>query len=558
MLTRASQRLLLAGAALAASAGAQEFGPAQVAGSLQGVTPLEVADLDGDGLLDLLVSTPNLFTVRWHRGLGSGTFAGAQSVMGARSSRLALADFDVDGDLDVFALDLDRIRLAENLGGGSFALPLDVVQTPFQVLDVAVGDLDGDGDGDLALSWFDYAGAAEVQVVTNLGSSGWSAPSTLSTAPVIQRFVSLEDLDADGDLDLLALSISPSELQWWSQVGGALVQQPTIQLQGSVPLDVEVGDLDGDGVPDLVAPAFNSQTVSWHRGIGGGSFAAPELLASMVGPFDDVALADLDGDGRLDVVGTGFVDAACSWFPGTGGGALGPARSVTAGLPGGVGRTVATGDLDGDGDLVVALTDAGTGELRWYANLAAGTDCDGDGVPDSQQLAAGTDCDGNGLLDVCDLVDPRNDWNGDGLLDACSSIAYCTSAPNSTGQVGTITPLGTPDQTALILGLRAEGLPSGQWCHFLLSQNTANLPGFSGSQGTLCVGAPIVRLNRPAYGEIGQTSPAGTFEVSIEVFDLPQGVTIGQGSTWHFQLWYRDLNPGTTSNTSSAVRVMFR
>ena len=151
MLTRASQRLLLAGAALATHAGAQEFGPAQVAGSLQGVTPLEVADLDGDGLLDLLVSTPNLFTVRWHRGLGSGTFAGAQSVMGARSSRLALADFDADGDLDVFALDLDRIRLAENLGGGSFALP-DVVQTPFQVLDVAVGDLDGDGDGDLAPS----------------------------------------------------------------------------------------------------------------------------------------------------------------------------------------------------------------------------------------------------------------------------------------------------------------------------------------------------------------------------------------------------------------------
>ena len=91
-------------------------------------------------------------------------------------------------------------------------------------------------------------------------------------------------------------------------------------------------DGDGDGVPDLVVPAFNSQTVSWHRGIGGGSFDAPELLASMVGPFDDVALADLDGDGRLDVVGTGFVDAACSWFPGTGGGTLGPARSVTAGV----------------------------------------------------------------------------------------------------------------------------------------------------------------------------------------------------------------------------------
>ncbi len=539
-------------------AAGQDFGPLQSAGSVVFARGLDLADLNGDGLLDLVVCNSGYLALYWIPALGGGAFAPPRPVMGARSFEVVTADMDGDGDLDVLATDYTRVRLAENLGGANFSGAVDIAQTPFIAISLDVGDLDGDGDLDLAMTWIDYGVASEVQVVWNEGAAGWSAPVTLSSAPLTTRFVKVRDCDGDGDADVVALAQSPAEFEWWRQEGGVLVHAGSFSCLSEVPMDHEVGDLDGDGIPDLVTGGFNSQTIEWHRGLGGGSFAAPELLGSLLGSLEDLSLADLDGDGHLDVLGTTYLGAACFWIRSLGGGAFEAVREITPALSAAVGRAIAAGDLDQDGDLDVVSTDAAQNDVRWLENLGAGTDCNGDGVLDAQQLSSATDCDGNGLLDACDLTDPRNDWNGDGLLDACVSIAYCTSAPNSTGQVGTITPLGTPDQSALLLGLRAEGLPPGQWCHFLLSQATTSLPGFGGSQGTLCVGAPIVRLNRPAYGEIGQTSAAGTFEVSIDPFDLPQGVTIGQGSTWHFQLWYRDLNPGTTSNTTEGVRVMFR
>ena len=37
----------------------------------------------------------------------------------------------------------------------------------------------------------------------------------------------------------------------------------------------------------------------------------------------------------------------------------------------------------------------------------------------------------------------------------------------------------------------------------------------------------------------------------------PGGVTVGSGETWNFQCWFRDQNPGPTSNLSDAVSLTF-
>ncbi|MDG1490265.1 MAG: hypothetical protein P8M11_08770 [Planctomycetota bacterium] len=137
---------------------------------------------------------------------------------------------------------------------------------------------------------------------------------------------------------------------------------------------------------------------------------------------------------------------------------------------------------------------------------------------------------------------------------------YCMGAHtlNSVGQVAALATTGSRVITANDLTLRASGLPGGSFGYFLNSlEHTAPTPLAIG-QGVLCLGGGIGRLNRP--GEILSATPAGMVDLAIDLNDLPspQGaVAVLPGDTWHFQLWYRDQNPTVTSNTSSALRIVF-
>jgi hypothetical protein len=187
-------------------------------------------------------------------------------------------------------------------------------------------------------------------------------------------------------------------------------------------------------------------------------------------------------------------------------------------------------------------------------------DCDTNGLIDSCEITlnSGLDCNSNGILDLCEVLDPALDMNGDGLLDACIPPTYCTGAPNSSGAGGSISAVGSPVLALNNLTLHASDLPSSQWSYFLMSQSQSSVPSFGGSQGVLCLGAPIVRFNMSGTGQINQTSVAGERSYTLDFGALPQGIVFQPGATWNFQLWFRDVNPSLTSNTTDGVTVMFR
>ena len=56
-------------------------------------------------------------------------------------------------------------------------------------------------------------------------------------------------------------------------------------------------------------------------------------------------------------------------------------------------------------------------------------------------------------------------------------------------------------------------------------------------------------------GRWGANRVPGSF--SPDLGDLPQGTVVSAGETWNFQLWYRDVNPTQTSNTSNGLAVTF-
>ncbi|MCP3916777.1 MAG: hypothetical protein GY711_14570 [bacterium] len=86
--------------------------------------------------------------------------------------------------------------------------------------------------------------------------------------------------------------------------------------------------------------------------------------------------------------------------------------------------------------------------------------------------------------------------------------------------------------------------------------NTGAFPFPGGSQGVLCLSNPIARF----VTQVGQIAPNGTFTRPIDLTAIPMSppVAVAQGDTWHFQCWFRDQNPGSTSNFSRPVSVTFR
>ena len=150
-----------------------------------------------------------------------------------------------------------------------------------------------------------------------------------------------------------------------------------------------------------------------------------------------------------------------------------------------------------------------------------------------------------------------------GIFELPVNVSSCPSpTPNSRGYTALLYANGNTDQTlgSYSLNLSANQMPLGQFGFFLASTDSA--PGFTpmGSQGQLCLGGSILRINASAAA----VSPEGTlqWEVNVnnvdEVSALPNMDMILPGQTWHFQAWHRDMNPGSTSNTSDMAAITFQ
>ncbi len=132
----------------------------------------------------------------------------------------------------------------------------------------------------------------------------------------------------------------------------------------------------------------------------------------------------------------------------------------------------------------------------------------------------------------------------------------CVALPNSTGLAASLIGLGSDLATEDLLILHAADLPTGMPGYFLASQGPTYVPGFGGSDGVLCLGAPLIlRFNEQVRwsGSIGQI----TQRLALDGF--PQDHMVQSGDTWYFQLWHRDFNGvNPTSNTTPALRVDFQ
>ena len=132
----------------------------------------------------------------------------------------------------------------------------------------------------------------------------------------------------------------------------------------------------------------------------------------------------------------------------------------------------------------------------------------------------------------------------------------CVGIQNSTGQAATLEATGWSHISMGDLTLTVANLPPNQTTLFLAAhQNGFFQP--AGSQGVLCISGAFARFNRP--GEFGPADSAGVRSLQVPTIDIPINpvAPMVAGETWVFQAWYRDQNPMSTSNFTSAVQVTF-
>ena len=175
-------------------------------------TAVQSADLDSDGIQDLVVLSYVSKTVSIFLGVGDGTFEDRAVYPGGFGPVIAtITDLDADGDLDLAVTGASPDRTEENLvilrndGAGGFddstSYPIGEDGLPVRI---EAADLNGDGRLDLAIE--NYR-AGEVAIFQNTGGADYERLGAHEVSHGAAHDMAIADFDEDGDLDIATVSI---------------------------------------------------------------------------------------------------------------------------------------------------------------------------------------------------------------------------------------------------------------------------------------------------------------------------------------------------------------
>jgi hypothetical protein len=281
-------------AIIAADHGALVASPAP---ALTGTVVDAVAiDVDGDCDDDVVIALAGAPPELWRR--EADTFVDAGPIGTIAFSALAVADVNGDGNLDLVGGAGGTLTVLANDGAGSFSVVPGAIDANPQVTAVsslALGDIDGNGTPDLVVG---QSGSGVLAAWSGqTGGSFLSAPGVVPPVPLDVARLYLVDATGDFAPDL-EVAVAGAPWRLYIDRDGVLEDQSFVRLP-QPPADataIAVGGWDAGCEPDVVLASGSGG--SGLHGQADGTFVDDGLIP----PASDVVLVDVDGDGALDAV----------------------------------------------------------------------------------------------------------------------------------------------------------------------------------------------------------------------------------------------------------------
>ncbi len=347
-------------AALGQATLAQTFINAPTISGFSNPLVVVLADVNGDGIPDLLMGDGKQITVAI--GIGDGTFQAPSLILsGAAAEKgIVVGDFNGDGKPDLAVLSGGSLVVLLGKGDGTFNSPVSYDNGSLREL--AVGDFNGDGILDLVT----LNSSGTVDLLLGRGDGTFNHPVQYPVSSPLSLAVG--DVNGDGILDLVVGTAPDNVSVFLGNADGTLHPGRTYVTQYE-PGNLILADFRGIGALDL-AIVFNQCCEGYNTnlnlmlGNGDGTFQSERTILSGTN-YSGLAVGDFNGDGKLDLVVSDYGYPQANVLLGNGDGTFQTATTY----PTGAGPiTPAVADLNHDGwsDIVVPNLNDGTADILLY------------------------------------------------------------------------------------------------------------------------------------------------------------------------------------------------
>lgn len=280
-------------------------------------------DFNGDGILDLAVSgcadsACTTGAVSILLGNADGTFQSAVNYAsgGVQADKLQVADLNGDGKLDLIVANFcgtsactgnGSVGVLLGNGNGTFQAAVSYDTGGLNTSDIVLADFNGDGKLDAALMnecADSNCNSGTVALLLGNGDGTFKSSTIIPLGTYFPVALTAADFNGDGKMDLAGVSLCADSTCSGDGVVSVLLGNGDGTFRAAASYDagdidsesVVLGDFNGDGISDLVIPGTFSTGIL--LGNADGSFQPAEVCYP--GGFRGVA-ADFNGDGRVDL-----------------------------------------------------------------------------------------------------------------------------------------------------------------------------------------------------------------------------------------------------------------